>query len=406
VKILYIHQYFVTPDGTSGTRSYDVARHLIEMGHQVTIICGLHDQSGLPPLPFGKFFDRINVDGIDVVICNVPYGNGLSVGPRMAAFMGFAGLATLACLKERSPELIFATSTPLTVGIPGRLGSFLKRCPYVFEVRDLWPEDLVASGNMPRWAAWPWSLLESFSYATAARILVVSEGFRKRLIERGFAPDRVQTILLGADAGAYASLKPNREFLKNHGLDDKVVAIYSGAHGNENGLFQILDAAELSQHRTDIAWVLLGCGKMKDELVGVVRDRGLSNVHMLDPVPKKELPGVLSACDVGLMVLRQISRPRWVTPNKLFDYMFAGLPVLVNFAGTTAELVEELGVGRSVEPGKAQAMADQVIYWADHPEEREAVGATARSVGLAKFDRKQIADELAAVFSQVVLEQR
>lgn len=404
MKIIYIHQYFTTPDGTTGTRSYDVARHLIEMGHQVTMICGIHDQSGLPSLPMGKFFDRIDVDGIDVVICNVPYGNGLRVGPRMVAFIGFAGLATLACLRERSPELVFATSTPLTVGIPGRIGSFLKRCPYIFEVRDLWPEDLVASGNMPEWAAWPWSLLESFSYATAARILVVSEGFRQRLIERGFAPDRVQTILLGADAGAYASIEPNRELLRQHGLGDKTVAVYSGAHGDENGLFQILDAAELCQHRKDIAWVLLGSGKLKDKLVETVRERGLSNVHMLDPVPKRDLPGVLSACDVGLMVLRQISRPRWVTPNKLFDYMFAGLPVLVNFAGTTAELVDELGVGRAVQPGKAQAMVDQVIYWADHPEEREAVGATARRVGLAKFDRKRIAEELETVFSSVIHE--
>jgi len=402
VKILYIHQYFVTPEGTSGTRSYDVARYLLELGHEVTMVCGSHHQSGLAPMPAGSLLHRSEVDGIQLVQCAVPYGNSMGVPARMWAFLKFAGLATVACAREPAPDLVFATSTPLTVGIPGRLGSLLKRCSYVFEVRDLWPEDLVDSGNLPKWAAWPWQLLESFSYATAGRIVVVSEGFRKRLIERGFDPQRVQTVVLGADARAYAELQPNREWLARLGLEGKTVAVYAGAHGDENGLFQILDAAELLVHRDDIAFVLLGQGSMKPALEQDVAERALSNVHLLDPVPKKELPGVLAACDIGLMILRPIGRPRWSTPNKLFDYMFAGLPVLVNFSGTTAELVESEGVGVATESGSAAALAKQVEHWADHSEERTATGAAARKVGLAKFTRKEVARELASIFSQVV----
>ena len=370
------------------------------------MVCGTHYQSGLAPIPSGKLFHRHQVDGIDVVQCAVDYGNRMGVPARMWAFLKFAGLATAACAREKSPDLLFATSTPLTVGIPGRIGAMLKGCAYVFEVRDLWPEDMVASGNLPRWAAPPWQLLELFSYRTASRILVVSEGFRKRLMERGFSGERVQTVLLGADAAAYAHLEPNEQFLADLGLDDKTVAIYAGAHGDENGLHQILDAAEHLLHREDIAFLMLGQGKIKPALLSAVRERGLKNVHMVDPVPKSELPQILAAADIGLMILRQISRPRWVTPNKLFDYMFAGLPIIVNFAGTTAELVEAEGVGVATQPGSSQALAKQVEFWADHPKERRSIGRSARSVGLAKFDRKQIAAELAAIFSEVLAESR
>jgi len=225
-------------------------------------------------------------------------------------------------------------------------------------------------------------------------------------MERGFSGERVQTVLLGADAAAYAHLEPNEQFLADLGLDDKTVAIYAGAHGDENGLHQILDAAEHLLHREDIAFLMLGQGKIKPALLSAVRERGLKNVHMVDPVPKSELPQILAAADIGLMILRQISRPRWVTPNKLFDYMFAGLPIIVNFAGTTAELVEAEGVGVATQPGSSQALAKQVEFWADHPKERRSIGRSARSVGLAKFDRKQIAAELAAIFSEVLAESR
>ncbi len=403
MKIIYIHQHFVTSEGTSGTRSFDVSRHLTEMGHEVTVICGVHEQSGLAPVPWWKLSHTRNFSGVKVVVCRAHYSNKQRVSARLWSFLKFACLATLACIRERSADLIFATSTPLTVGIPGRVGAAVKRIPYVFEVRDLWPEDLLAAGRIKpgvQFKLWEW--LESFSYKKARKILLVSEGFHARLIERGFAPERLRTILLGADARYYVDAQPDAKFLERHGLAGKTIAVYAGAHGDANGLIQVIEAAERLRDRPDIAIVLIGDGKVKPDLVETVAERKLDNVHLLSPVPKRDLPGVLTGCHIGLMILKQIVRPRWVTPNKIFDYMFAGLPTIVNFAGTTAELVEKEGVGVASEPGSAEDLAAKIRYFADHPDERDAIARHARRIALEKFDRKVIAGQLADVFEECV----
>ena len=401
MKLLYIHQYFVTNEGTSGTRSYDVSRYLVQMGHSVTMICGLHDQSSLARMPRWRLFRTHWIDGIKVVVCNANYSNKMKVPARLWAFVKFAVLSTLACLRERGADLIFATSTPLTVGIPARIGSALKRIPYVFEVRDLWPEDLLDAGRIKPGLQYKlWECLESFSYGGARKILLVSKGFHDRLLERGLAPQRLETVVLGADGGLFADVEPNRVYMEQHGLAGKTVAVYTGAHGDANGLSQLIDAADRLRHRSDIAVVLIGEGKMKEGLKAAAAARGLTNFHLLDPVPKYELPSILAACHIGLMILKQIPRPRWVTPNKIFDYMFAGLPSIVNFAGTTADMVVADGTGVAARPGCAEDLAARIEHWADHPDERAAVGRHAREVAWAKYDRKSIANRLSEVFQE------
>jgi glycosyltransferase involved in cell wall biosynthesis len=399
MKLTYINQHFVTNEGTSGTRTYDVSRYLVQMGHEVTIVCGLHDQSNLKRMPFWRLYRTEQIDGIKVRICNAYYSNKQRVPARLWAFAKFALVASLVTVLERRSDLIFATSTPLTVGIPGRIGAAIKGIPYVFEVRDLWPEDLLDAGRIKpglQFKVWEW--IEQFSYAKAKKILLVSKGFENRLLERGMAPHRLQTIVLGADGSLFRDVVPNHGFFEQRGLQGKKIAIYTGAHGDANGLPQILDAAAILKDRPDIAFVLMGEGKMKEALKADVAARGLSNVHLLDPVPKWELPGILAACDIGLMILKQISRPRWVTPNKIFDYMFTGIPSIVNFAGTTAEMVEADGAGFATKPGDAEDLAAKIRQLADNPDERAAIGKHAREVAYARYDRRMIAEQLAEVF--------
>jgi len=401
MKVIYVHQYFVTNEGTSGTRSYDISRYLVQLGWQVTMVTGLHDQGTVGRVPFYKPWTVEWIDGIKVVHCNAFYSNSQRVPARLWCFVRFAVLAFFAILWERGADLVFATSTPLTVGIPGRLGAGLKGVPYVFEVRDLWPEDLVDAGRIkPGWQLKFWEWLERFSYAKARKILLVSKGFHDRLLERGFPPARLETLVLGADSSLYLDVKPDVDYMREQGLAGKTVAIYAGAHGDANGLDQVLDAAIRLKHRTDIAIAFIGQGKMKDALKARAASEGLTNVHFLDPVPKHKLPGVLAACHIGLMILKQITRPRWVTPNKIFDYMFTGLPSIVNFAGTTAELVEVDGAGVASQPGDADDLARRIEHWADHPDERVAVGRRAREVSMTKYDRRAIAERMAAIFKE------
>jgi glycosyltransferase involved in cell wall biosynthesis len=207
-------------------------------------------------------------------------------------------------------------------------------------------------------------------------------------------------LLLGADSELFADVEPNRAFLDAHGLGDKFVAVYTGAHGDANGLFALIEAAELLKDREDIAIVLIGDGGTRADLIAAVGQAGLTNVHLLPSMPKVELAPVLVACDVGLLILKPIVRPRWVTPNKLFDYLFAGLPVLVNFAGTTADLVEQEQVGAAVASNSAVALAAQLRSWADEPEVARAIGARGRALSVERFDRKAIASRLAEILGE------
>jgi len=407
VNLIYIHQHFVTSAGSSGTRSYDIGRYLIEMGHEVTMICGLHDQSALPCIPRWRLFHVQQIDGIKVVACNVVYSNKFNVPARLWSFVKFAALATVAVLSVRSPDLIFATSTPLTVGLPGRFGAAIRRIPYVFEVRDLWPEDLLAAGRLKpglQYRAWEW--LELFCYTAASKVLLVSSGYHGRLLERGLPPDQLETVALGADGRLYADMHPDLAYIKQHGLAGKTIAVYAGAHGDANGLMQVIDTAEKLRDRDDIALLLIGDGKAKSRIRTSVAERSLENVHLVDPVPKHRLPDVLAACHIGLIILKQITRPRWVMPNKLFDYMFSGLPTIVNFPGTTAEFVEVAGVGLASTPGSAEDLAAKIKYLADDRELRRAIGHRAREVAWREYDRRSIAMRLAEIFEDCIRKRR
>ncbi len=405
MKLVYIHQHFITNEGTSGTRSYDVSKHFIAAGHQVTMVCGVYWQGPFERHPWWRLWRTEHVDGIRVLVCNAYYANRMGPLLRVWRFLKFALLATLAVARERNADLVFGTSTPLTVGIPTRIAAAWRRIPYVFEVRDLWPEDLLASGHLkPGFIYRCWEWLEAFAYKRARRILLVSQGFHDRLLERGFAPERLRTVLLGADSSLFEKLEPNHDYIARHGLADKTIAVYTGSYGNENGLFQVLEAAEYLRDRPDIALVLIGDGRERSNLERLKKDKDLNNVHLLPFVKKHELPNILAACHIGLMILKQIPRPRWVTPNKLFDYMFTGMPTIVNFPGTTAELVEAEGAGVASTPGDPQDLANKIRHYADNVEERVRVGTHARQNAFAKFDRARIADELMEVFKTVLSE--
>jgi glycosyltransferase involved in cell wall biosynthesis len=401
VHIVYIHQHFCTSQGSAGTRSYDVSRHLVSMGHQVTMICGVLDIGGLRPAPWYRPFRKLRLAGFDVIVCNVLYSNAQSFLARLWSFFCFAAMASAAALFVRTVDVVFATHTPLTAGIPGFLASRLHRRPFVFEVRDLWPESDILSGNLKQgWFTKCIEALEVFLYAKADKILLVSPGFEKRLLERGYPPGKLRTILLGADGDIFRELKPNPEFRGRRGLADRFVAVYTGVHGRANGLDYLLDAAQRLKDRSDIAFLLLGDGMEKPRLMKRAEETGLANVVFADYVPKTELPGILAVCDAGLMILANVGE-RPVTPNKIFDYMFAGLPSIVNFRGPTMEMVRQHQVGVFVDPARPEELAAVMIDWADHRREAKALGERARQIAFGQYDRRRIAEQLAETFQGV-----
>lgn len=394
MKILYLHQYFSTPAGSSGTRSYELARRAIARGHTVLMVCGsaARGHTGLSN-PFRNGRRRGAVDEIEVLEFNVAYSNRTGFIRRTATFLRFALLSIGVALTE-DYDVVFATSTPLTAGIPGVFARWLRRKPFVFEVRDLWPELPRAMGVIRNpLVLWAMSVLEWLSYRSAMRLVGLAPGIVDGIARRGVDRSRIALIPNGCDfsifAGGEAPWRPVEV------VPGDLLAVFAGAHGIANGLDAVLDtASELRQRgRVDIKIVLIGEGKLKPHLQRRAETEGLANVIFHDPVSKRRLAGLLAATDVGLQILDNV--PAFydgTSPNKFFDYLSAGLPVLINYPGWLANLVREHQCGYAVPAADPKAFADALEHAGAHRDALPPMGKRAGALARGRFDRQALAD--------------
>ncbi|MEG3163598.1 glycosyltransferase family 4 protein [Sphingomonas sp. PB2P19] len=399
MHILYIHQHFTTPQGKGGVRSYQMARRLVDRGHRVTMVCGTFDggNTGITA-PFVDGMRRGNVDGIDVIEVNLVYSNQLSFIERSRLFFRFAFVSSRLAMTERY-DLIFATTTPLTVAVPGILARWLRRKPFVFEVRDLWPELPKAMGvitNPVVLAAM--ATLERTAYRSADRVIGLAPGIVEGIRRHGIPADRVVSVPNGCDMDIFASAAPVA--IPGVGAGE-TIAIFTGTHGIANGLDQLLDGAEILQRRgrTDIRIVLVGDGKLKADLIRSAERRKLGNVLFLPPVSKHVLASYLKAADIGVQCLKNIEAfYNGTSPNKFFDYLASGLPVLINYPGWIADMVRTNDSGLAVPPGEPEALATALEQMADDPVRRDMMGRNAQDLARREFDR----DVLAARWVQTI----
>lgn len=405
MKVLYYHQYFSTPAGASGTRSYALARSLVEAGHQVQIVCLTHNltHTGLS----GTFRNGRRsgfVDGIEVLEFDIPYSNHAGLLKRTLVFLRYSWQSLILALHSDA-DLVFATSTPLTAGIPGIVARWLRGTPFVFEVRDLWPELPRAMGVVrnPLVLA-SLSLLEWFSYHSADACIGLAPGICDGIAERGICPRSITSIPNACDLDLFHPLpegKPKQPHLLNSlSLQlpaDSFVAAFTGAHGLANGLDAVLDVAANLQSlcRHDIHLLFIGDGRCKPKLQGRVAREGLRNCHFLPPIPKQQLSQILrESVHVGLMVLEDVPAfYRGTSPNKFFDYLACGLPVLNNYPGWLAELIVEHQVGIAVPPRDPYAFASALIQLADQTSTLTTMGIRARQLAESHFSRHVVADK-------------
>lgn len=395
MKILYFHQHFSTPKGSAGIRSYAMAQSLIRNGHQVTMVCGSFGagQTGLTQ-PFVSGMRRGVVDGIDIVEFELPYSNSLSFLKRILIFLSFAFKSIKVALTEKY-DVVFATTTPLTAGIPGIFAKWLRRKPFVFEVRDLWPELPKAMGVIKNpIVLWMMSVLEWVSYRSADRLVGLSPGIVEGIRKRGVAPEKIASIPNGCDLDIFA--QEHEPWRPASVKSNDLMAIFTGTHGLANGLSAVIEAAaELQKRgRDDIKLVLVGDGMQKKTLVEQASHRQLTNVVFHDPVNKTKLAGLMASADIGLQILANVPAFYYGTsPNKFFDYIAAGLPVLNNYPGWLAELIENQKCGFAVVPENPQAFADALEYAADHREVLIEMGQNAQRVASTQFHRKELSEK-------------
>jgi glycosyltransferase involved in cell wall biosynthesis len=402
MHVLYFHQHFSTPDGSTGTRSYEVSKRLLACGHQITMVCGAAalSKSGLSG-PFLNGKRRGRVEGINVIELELPYSNYDNFLRRSWTFLQFALRSVMLALRLNY-DVVFATSTPLTAALPGIAARWLRRKPFVFEVRDLWPElpramGVIRNPLVLRMMDW----LEFLAYHSANFCVALSPGIAQGISRRGIPESRVVTVPNGCDLDLFAP-DQTRALPEISGLPPNAfVAVFTGAHGIANGLGAVLDAAmELrKRQRYDIFLVFIGDGKEKPALIKRARREKLDNCLFVDPMPKKILAQFLCRrANVGLMVLSNVPAFYYGTsPNKFFDYLASGLPILVNYPGWMAEMVSTQGLGFVVRPGDPVAFAEALIGMADTRAATAEMGPRAREFACREFMRATLAQRSVSV---------
>lgn len=376
-----------------------MAKKLIQRGHRVTMVCASYGaaNTGLDA-SFQRGRREGMVDGIRVIEFELPISNRDSLPKRTWTFLKFAGRSLGVSLTEKY-DLIFATSTPLTAAIPGIAARWFRGKPFVFEVRDLWPELPKAMGVVKNpLILWAMGVLEHRAYKASRKCIGLAPGIVDG-IARHVPADRVSLVPNGCDLDL---LDPSRAVpWRPAGISEQdFVAVFTGTHGPANGLSAVLDVAvELKRRgRVDVKLLLVGDGKTKDGLQSRARELGLGNVIFHPNVKKDQIPGLLAGANVGMQVLANIPAFYFGTsPNKFFDYLAAGKAVINNYPGWVAKLITENRCGIACPADDTSGFADALIYLADNPVECREMGLRARQLAQREFDRDRLSDRFCEV---------
>jgi glycosyltransferase involved in cell wall biosynthesis len=407
MRILYLHQHFSTREGATGTRSLAMAEALAARGHAVTLACG---QYAGAVTGLGGDFRHGRREGmvgpmanpVRVVEFAIPCGNAQGFAARGAAFLRYAARAGGLALAG-DWDLVIASSTPLTVALPALATHRLRGLPFLFEIRDPWPElpRAMGLGSPLLWRGL--DLLADAACRRAAAVVALSDGMAATAVAHGADPARVSVVPNGCDLTLFG---PGVVPWRPEGLGlETVLAVYAGAHGPANGLDQLLAAAALLQAQgAPVALLLVGEGGEKPRLRAQAASMGLTALRFLDPLPKPRLAGLLAGAQIGVQCLAPVPEfAEWTAPNKLMDYLAAGLPVVANLGGRAARLLEDdpLGpCGVATAPGDTAALAGAIAALAADPGCRMALGTAARRQAEQRWDRRALAERFCAVVEQ------
>jgi len=398
VRIAYVHQYFKTPAEPGSTRSYHIAQELLASGHEVVMISGRKEGQR-------QLVERRKVDGIELWSIRNPYSNRMGGGARLLSFLRFTLLATLILLRQRRTDLLIATSTPLSVGVPALLFHWFRGRPFVFEVRDLWPAAPIQLGVVRSPLAKRVLIaFERLIYRKAAHVIALSPGMAEGVIATGISTDRVTVIPNMGKADLFQPSERDEALARELGFTaGSFRVIHFGAMGKANGLDYVLQAAKIMQDRGDsrVQFLLLGDGSERDRLEAEARACGLDSVIFKGKVSMVETARIVNLCDASVVTFVDLPILGTNSPNKLFDSLSAGLPVIVNSRGWTRDLIEGGGCGAFVDPTRPEDLVRLLELWAESPEAVQRMGRQARRLGVEEFDRTVLCPRFVALIEKV-----
>jgi len=401
MNILLIHQYFLEENDPGGSRWNEFTRIWTGQGHTVTVLGGMMHYNGKEKINEykGRYFVKKQQGDVTVWRCHVSEAYNKHFIGRLWGYFSFMFSSLYAGLfKVKGKfDVVIVTSPPLFVGATGYLISRLRRMPFVFEVRDLWPESAIDTGVLTnklviKLAYW----VEAFIYKKATLINVLTPAFYTALKEKKGIPDRKLVQISNASDFSLSEKLLNDfdrdAFRKEHGLDGKFVITYVGAHGVANYLEQLLDAGDALAD-TNVLFLLIGQGMEKDKLKKMAADRNITNVRFLDSVPKAEVFRYILASEMGASVLKKVDTFKTVYSNKTFDYMSCKRPILMAIDGVSRELVEAAGAGTYVEPENISEYNRVIRSYLNDPERLVREGESGYKFARENFDREVLAQK-------------
>lgn len=391
MHILLIHQAFAALSEPGGTRHHEMARHMVRMGGRVTVLTG--QVSYLTGRGAQKSsWCRPDADDLGVAIlrCFSYQTWHRSFFQRILSFLSFMLSSFCIGLGIREVDLVWGTSPPIFQALTAWALARLKGVPFLMEVRDLWPKFAVEVGVLRnRFLIRIAESLECFLYRHADCVVINSPGFHEHVERRGAR--RVVVVPNGVDVSMFSPERRGGSYRAAYGLQDAFIVLYAGAHGMANDLEVFLGAAERLGDQPGLQFILVGDGKEKGKLVDLAREKGLQNVQFHPPVPKEKMPEVLASADVCVAILKPLHAFTTTYPNKVFDYMAAGRPIVLAIDGVIRQVVESAQAGLFVPPGDPAPLAEAILRLAKNPQEGKDMGQAGRRFVEKHHDRAALA---------------
>jgi glycosyltransferase involved in cell wall biosynthesis len=404
MKILLINQAFVSPDEPGHTRHFEMAKFLQTRGHELVIVASdLNYQTGKRTIERKGIFAEQNIEGVKILRSYIYPALHHSYFWRVISFFSFMFSSIYTALQVRDVDLILGTTPPIFQSVSAWFVSWIRRKPFLLEVRDLWPEFGVSMGvlknplviGLARW-------LEKFLYNRATHILVNSPAYKEYMINKHVPENKITFIPYGTDIDMFNPQIDGLPIRKELNLEDKFVVLYAGALGQANDIDTILRAAKRLNENEKIRFVLFGDGKERERLQNKANEMNVSNVIFAGVRPKKEIPTVIASADVCLAILQDIPMFRTTYPNKVFDYMAAGRATVLVIDGITRDLIESSYGGVFVQPNDDKGLADVVLDLSQNADIVKQMGLNARTFLVGHLNRQDKLNETLILLERLV----
>lgn len=389
MKIVYFYQYFSTPKGSWGTRVYEFTKRWVGLGHDVTVVTSVYSKSDLKAT---KFIENQVIDGIKLKIININIDNRQNIAKRVWTFFLYMIVSCWYALTLKA-DVIIASSGPITVGLPGLLARYLRGRNFVFEVRDLWPEGsielkIIRNKFLIKLSYW----FERVCYKAASHIIVLSPGMKQNIYNR-FGYNKITSVTNAANIELFSTPVMNPDL---HGLKEKKYALYTGNIGMVNNSSWLFEAAKILQvnGRTDINIVLVGEGQLKQTLKERIVKEGVNNFVILDPLPKRELVAIIQNAFVSLVPLKGLKVLDTSSPNKFFESLAAGVPVIQTTGGWMKDFLDRYNIGFTVDPDNPVELADLLLRLSDNYDMLLSMGQKAKEIASKEFNKDILADKM------------